>query len=210
MRVKNRPEDIWKYVSKTEGCWLWTKAVSEQGYGKWVINRKTVVAHRYIWELTNGRIPDNLFVCHKCDVRSCVRPDHLFLGTHKDNMRDMREKGRAASGDANAARKYPERLCRGKAHHFSKTVRYGDDSPSRLYPERLARGEANNKAKLTAAQVLEIRSLFAPPMTYNSIGRKYGVNGWMISSIIKGKSWRHLIEGTPEWEAANKLGAEVK
>ena len=202
MTVANTPTDIWKYVNKTDSCWLWTMAVSQDGYGKWVINRKTVISHRFVWELVNGPIPVGLFVCHTCDVRNCVRPDHLFLGTHKDNMRDMREKGRAAKGDANSARKYPEKLLRGKAHHFSRIPKSGDDSVSRKYPEKLARGEANNKAKLTESQVLEIREKHAAGhVTYNDLGRKYGVNGWMISVIVRGKFWRHLIEGTAERKA---------
>lgn len=77
------------------GCWLWTGAVQpETGYG--ALNRVggVVGAHRLSWELHRGPIPYGLHVLHKCDIRSCVNPDHLFLGTNKDNIDDMKRKGR--------------------------------------------------------------------------------------------------------------------
>lgn len=78
-------------VHKSEsGCWLWKAAVTKRGYG--VI--KHGLAHRKSWEIHNGPIPDGLFVCHKCDVRDCVNPDHLFLGTNQDNVTDREKKGR--------------------------------------------------------------------------------------------------------------------
>jgi hypothetical protein len=84
---------FWKHVNKTDGCWIWTGAHDRGGYG-WFKDHKSRRAHRVSWELFNGPIPEGLFVCHICDVRDCVNPDHLFLGTNSDNMRDMRRKGR--------------------------------------------------------------------------------------------------------------------
>jgi HNH endonuclease/Helix-turn-helix domain len=86
---------FWAKVNKTDGCWLWTGAKHTDGYGIVIRSRKNWLAHRYAFTLTYGPIPDGLVVCHACDVRPCVRPDHLALGTQIDNMTDMAQKGRA-------------------------------------------------------------------------------------------------------------------
>lgn len=76
-------------------CILWKGKTWSQGrYGYLSFNGKTISAHRHSWELVNGKIPKGMIVCHKCDVGLCVNPDHLFLGTHKDNMQDCAKKGR--------------------------------------------------------------------------------------------------------------------
>lgn len=80
-----------KCVPVTEsGCWLWMGVIHASGYGHY--NGKK--AHRLSWELHNGSIPDGMCICHKCDVPSCVNPNHLFLGTQGDNVRDAWTKGR--------------------------------------------------------------------------------------------------------------------
>lgn len=76
------------------GCWLWEGAVDRYGYGKIRDNCHRVQAHRVSWILHNGPIPEGLCVLHKCDVPGCVNPDHLFLGTNKDNTQDALKKGR--------------------------------------------------------------------------------------------------------------------
>ena len=97
-RSRNRSleERFWSKVRKTDGCWLWDGARIKNKYGTFRLDPgATVRAHRMSWELTNGPIHNDLHVLHKCDNPSCVRPDHLFLGTHKENMMDMSKKGRS-------------------------------------------------------------------------------------------------------------------
>jgi hypothetical protein len=76
------------------GCLLWTASLNSSGYGNTSIAGKTMVAHRVAWTLARGPIPAGMSICHKCDVRSCINVDHLFLGTHQDNVTDMMAKGR--------------------------------------------------------------------------------------------------------------------
>lgn len=80
------------------GCWLWDGAVATNGYGSITVARRSWSCHRLMWELTRGPIPRGLWVLHKCDVRSCINPDHLFLGDLAANTNDMLRKGRNAHG----------------------------------------------------------------------------------------------------------------
>jgi len=85
-------QSFWEKVDKNgpNGCWIWTAGLFSDGYGCFWGKR----THRFSWVLKNGPIPNELFVCHHCDVRTCVNPDHLFLGTNKDNIHDSMKKGR--------------------------------------------------------------------------------------------------------------------
>lgn len=94
--MKLPEERFWKKVKKTRTCWNWTAGAFKQGYGSFKDKGFDWKAHRWIYQHIVGPIPDGLYVLHKCDNRLCVRPDHLFLGTHDDNMKDMAVKGRAA------------------------------------------------------------------------------------------------------------------
>lgn len=80
------------------GCWLWLGGLSPRGYGNKRLpkseGQRTRIASRVAYHIYKGPVPDGMFVCHTCDVRSCVNPDHLWLGTNSDNIRDARDKGR--------------------------------------------------------------------------------------------------------------------
>ena len=95
--LKVATQRFFSKVNKTKTCWLWTASLRGGGYGYFWFNGHTP-AHRFSWLLHKGDIPRGLYVLHKCDIRACVNPDHLFLGTHDDNMRDMKEKGRQVDG----------------------------------------------------------------------------------------------------------------
>jgi hypothetical protein len=92
-----------KYEISESGCWIWTAGTRPNGKGvlyprHWTDDGKSVGAHRFSFELVHGPIPESMYVCHKCDTPLCVNPDHLFVGTHHDNMRDMVAKKRSFTG----------------------------------------------------------------------------------------------------------------
>lgn len=124
-------ERIYKKTVKVGDCLVWTGAKTKVrlGYGIIKISTfKTKLAHRIMWEKTNGEIPGNMLVLHTCDNSLCVNPEHLFLGTQKDNMDDARKKGRG-----NPKWYYEKKVLPGKA-----------------------RGERNGTAKLTSEKVMAI------------------------------------------------------
>jgi hypothetical protein len=88
-------ERFWSHVIKTATCWLWQSTLSSSGYGLFSLyDGKQALAHRFAYELTYGLILPGIHCLHHCDTPLCVRPDHLFLGSHSDNMRDAQRKGR--------------------------------------------------------------------------------------------------------------------
>lgn len=91
-----------KYEINESGCWLWIAGTRPNGkgvpYGRHFIDGKSIGAHRFSFEIAHGVIPKGMYVCHKCDMPLCVNPDHLFVGTHHDNMRDMVQKKRSFTG----------------------------------------------------------------------------------------------------------------
>ena len=112
MSAADLPERFWAKVRKSDGCWEWTASRNQKGYGELKVDgSKNSTAHRVSWQLHNGPIPTGLHVLHHCDNPPCIRPDHLFLGTNRDNAQDAAVKGRRASmrgTNNNAARLSPE------------------------------------------------------------------------------------------------------
>lgn len=93
-------ERIQNSVSIDEkGCWLWMGSKHRQGYGNIRFKKKYGLTHRVTWEIYKGEIPTGMKVCHKCDMPSCCNPEHLFLGSQKDNVNDSQDKGRWKIGN---------------------------------------------------------------------------------------------------------------
>jgi hypothetical protein len=163
---------FWDRVEKKpDGCWIWTGTkVGEYGGVKHCY--KMLKVHRVSWEIHNGTIPrgeghHGTCVCHRCDVKFCVNPAHLFLGTVQDNVMDMVAKGRQAMGDAQGLR---------------------------ADPSRAARGIHQAKAKLTDAQVLEMRAIKAanPKMTYPKLASMFGVVTATARCVALRITWTHI------------------
>ena len=159
--IKLSPADeakFWSRINKDgptmphmeSSCWQWMAGKFRKGYGSFKINGKARRSHCVAWMLTNGAMPGNLHVLHRCDNPACCRPDHLFLGTNADNVRDRENKGRG--------------------HTFS--------------------GEAHKMAKLTAAQVVEIRALYAAGgIKQCELAKRFSVTQTNISNILLRKIW---------------------
>lgn len=147
-------------------CWEYTGAITSTGYGQSWMNGKVMTAHRAMWTLTFGPIPEKMFVCHKCDNRKCCNPEHLFLGTQKDNIQDMFKKGRGWDGDKNYMRKNPEK------------IRKGSDQ---------------SKAKLTEKLVAELRMRrMVSGETYTSMARELSMDKSVIRRAVLGIGWKHV------------------
>lgn len=173
---------FWKKVKKSEGCWEWQGCLSG-GYGSVTVNKQCLRAHRFVWTFTFGAIPDGLFVCHHCDNRRCVRPDHLFLGTTDDNMRDMVIKGRhhPPIGEKHGSRTKPERVARGERHG------------SRIHPEKTCRGEQHGGSKLTLDDVHKIRAFYSNgDKKIKELAAQFYISRPQVARIVKNQLWKDL------------------
>lgn len=156
----NKSGPIPAHVPHLGECWEWTAyRMANGGYGQIRLPKKNLSAHRASWLLTYGAIPEGMQVCHKCDNPPCVRPDHLFVGTAQDNMRDMIAKGRKGHKSTPAATNVytspPSMLVSGLAIH--------DNSPHHFW------GQSGNQYVLVGtfdtAAPNEVKSTTPPTLT---------------------------------------------
>lgn len=120
------PARIFARIEQSEsGCWLYTGGISSSGYGVLSVKGRSAHAHRVAYEIRCGAIPDGQCVLHRCDVRRCINPDHLFLGTLADNNRDTMNKGRTADrrGEKNTQMKFTDEQV-GRMRSMYATRRY--------------------------------------------------------------------------------------
>lgn len=155
---------FWSKVKKTNGCWLWTACRDSCGYGQFGVRGMITGAHRFSWFLATGTPPKGKVVMHKCDVPACVRPDHLSLGTQTQNVLDCVSKGR--NGCAR-----------------------GDRHGSRTHPESRPRGERHTNAKLSDADVVQIRQRY-PRESVGGLASEFGVSRQCVRRVATGLSRR--------------------
>ena len=157
------------------GCLIWQGSTATNGYGRVYVDGRMMPAHRRVLELSLGRrLPPGMEACHRCDVRNCIRAEHLFEGTRSDNMKDCAAKGRSAM------QRHPEK------NHLG--------TPSGRLEK--ARGEHHGSARLTADQVRAVRA------EWPAAGRRYGwiaqraaelgITSNHLQHILARKFWQHV------------------
>lgn len=185
-------DKFWSRVDKNgpQGCWDWIGHLNKDGYGKISFkenkNTKKVLmsCHRISYTLEKGAILDDSLVMHLCNRPSCVRPDHLALGTPKDNIAYAVSLNRMATGKRSGRVTHPESWPTSDKH-WTKISKEGR--------EKYIIGESNPNSKLTAKQVLEIRDLCAAKtMTQKEIGKIYGVTKETVIKIKNRSIWSSL------------------
>lgn len=223
MGYKSVEERFWSKVDTSGECWVWTGAKTfDGGYGQigTGVGKKLALAHRFSYELAYGPITNGLWVLHRCDNPSCVRPDHLFLGTGKDNAQDMVAKGRGWQ------QRHPEEIKRGENHGNAKftdeqvlSVRAAFASglgvkelarQYKTYPstirrmlngkgwahlpniaaERYRTMDRPRMKKLTAEIAREIRALADAGMKQRIIAERFGLDTRTVNGIVRRENWK--------------------
>jgi hypothetical protein len=213
--------DIYKFTTVSEnGCWLWTRGRSK-GYGTFFSEGKQLLAHRASYEYSVGPIPAGMHVCHRCDTPACINPDHLWLGSHHENMTDKTRKNRGRTGPtAKAGVKFTD------DHIIEMRKAYVAGERAAIIAERfgMKRSAINdivngrswkhllgvkgcptleelktaaalatrNNRKLTVEQVLSIKAALRKGSTCAELARVYGLCTQAIHDIKQGRNWPEL------------------
>lgn len=177
-------------VNENTGCWEWVHAKTIEGYGHFGFFGKRGKAHRFSWELYNGKIPKGILVCHSCDNPSCVNPEHLWLGTDADNARDKVAKNRQWRP---VGKKHP---LYGKCHSEETRKKI-----SEAVSKAMLKGENHYNARLSKEDVLYIRNKFVKLASkknifkgeiYARLADAFGLCAGYVVAIIKRRKWKSI------------------
>ncbi len=141
------------------------------GYGQIGVGNKVLASHRVAYQLENGPIPPGMVVCHKCDNQLCVNPEHLYLDTQVENIRDMVTKKR----------------------NFRP---FGNINGMRKHPDRVPRGEKHGQSKITQKEASEIREIrTSKGWTIRRLAKFFDISPSTVRDILNGKTWRGVPNG---------------
>lgn len=217
--LKNlKPKNLWAKIDKkseTE-CWIWQGTKTTAGYGVLRVNYKLKYAHRLMWILHNKTdIPKRGCICHSCDNPPCCNPAHLFLGSHSDNMKDAKAKGRISHGISHFLTELTEDDIRqirylGQTNISHKDIGKRFDitrmsvndiihkrtwahvDPEWKPPEHKSKGITHPFAKLDEDKVREIRQLIKEGNSQQATAKIFDVSRGTVEAIIKNKTWVHV------------------
>jgi len=147
-------------------CWVWMGCKHRQGYGLFSVCGEHDMAHRFAYRIAFKQKPQ-LCVLHHCDNTSCVNPNHLWLGTQLQNIKDRDAKGR-------------------------QVALKGDDHYARVHPEKLARGERTGMAKLTNAKIVTIRQRASAGDCRYHLAKEFHVSWHTIERVVNRSTWNHV------------------